>query len=101
MYLFSKAFVSYALERAVKTGAQVIIAGVTVSSFTASDGNAWLIIAQTAGIAVLVSVLTSLTAYSAASGTESTPSTVAKSSSPAPVQTVAPQEAASFMIPLS
>lgn len=80
MVIFTKNFWAYALDRALKTAAQVVIAGVTVASFVPNDGNAWLMIGQTAGIAALVSVLTSLTAYTAASGSESTPaSTVSQS----------------------
>jgi hypothetical protein len=93
MYLFSKAFWAYAGDRALKTGAQVIIAGVTVSTFAVADGSAWVIIGQTAGVAVLVSILTSLTAYSAASGTESTPtSTVSAPAASVPLFTVGGQK---------
>lgn len=94
MYLFSKAFWAYAGDRALKTGAQVVIAGVTVSTFAVTDSNAWILIGQTAGVAVLVSILTSLTAYSAASGTESTPSIINAQKAAQPATSDA------FMVPL-
>lgn len=73
MYLFTKAFWAYSFERIAKTFAQVMIAGITSSSFLPTDGDAWSNSLVTAGIASLVSLLTAITAYSAASGTESTP----------------------------
>jgi hypothetical protein len=73
MYLFTSAFWRYCFERAIKTAAQSLIAGITVSSFIPTNGNAWVAVASVAGVATLVSVLTSLVAYSAASGSEATP----------------------------
>lgn len=69
MYLFTYAFWDYALERMVKTIAQVAIAALTATSFIPTEGEAWKTIGMTSAIAALVSVLTSLTAYSASEKT--------------------------------
>ena len=65
MYLFTKDFWVYAFERAVKTVAQAAVALITAEAFGLFDGNAWLNVASVAGMAGIVSVLMSLTAYSA------------------------------------
>lgn len=70
MYLFTLAFWNYAFERAVKTIAQVAVAALTASTFIPSQGDAWAAIGFTSLLAGLVSVLTSLTAYSASSKNE-------------------------------
>jgi hypothetical protein len=73
MMLFSKDFWAVALERMVKTIAQVAIATITASTFIPTEGDAWVNIAVTSGLAGLVSVLTSLTAYDAVKKTVDAP----------------------------
>jgi hypothetical protein len=63
--LFSRDFWSVALERMVKTIAQVAIATITASTFIPTVGEAWINVLVTSGLAGLVSVLTSLTSYDA------------------------------------
>jgi hypothetical protein len=65
MMLFSKDFWAIALERMVKTVAQVAIATITASTFIPTVGEAWINVVTTSLLAGLVSVLTSLTAYDA------------------------------------
>ena len=65
MFLFTKDFWTYAFERAVKTVAQAAIALITAEAFGLFNGEAWLNVASVAGMAGIVSVLMSLTAYSA------------------------------------
>lgn len=65
MYLFTLAFWNYAFERAIKTVAQVAVASLTASTFIVSDVDAWVSTGVLSGLAGVVSVLTSLTAYSA------------------------------------
>lgn len=65
MYLFTKDFWVYAFERMVKTVAQAAIALITAEAFGLFDGQAWLNVLSVAGMAGIVSVLMSLTAYSA------------------------------------
>lgn len=73
MMLFSKDFWSMALERMVKTIAQVAVATITASTFIPTVGDAWVNVAVTSGLAGLVSVLTSLTAYDAVKKTIDAP----------------------------
>lgn len=63
--LFSRDFWAMAFERMVKTIAQVMIATITASTFIPTAGDAWINVLVTSGLAGLVSVLTSLTAYDA------------------------------------
>jgi len=65
MMLFSRDFWSLALERMVKTIAQVAIATITASTFIPTVGEAWVNVAVTSSLAGLISVLTSLTSYDA------------------------------------
>lgn len=65
MFLFTKDFWTYAFERAVKTVAQAAVALITAEAFGLFNGDAWLNVASVAGMAGIVSVLMSLTAYSA------------------------------------
>ena len=65
MFLFTKDFWTYAFERAIKTVAQAAIALITAEAFGLFNGEAWLNVASVAGMAGIVSVLMSLTAYSA------------------------------------
>jgi hypothetical protein len=67
MMIFSRDFWAVAFERMVKTIAQVMIATITASTFIPTSGDAWVNILLTSGLAGLVSVLTSLTAYDAVS----------------------------------
>lgn len=72
MYIFTKDFWNYAGERALKTIAQVMVATLTATTFIPTSGDAWIAIGTTSGIAGLVSILTSLTAYSATAKNETT-----------------------------
>lgn len=65
MMIFSRDFWSVALERMVKTIAQVAIATITASTFIPTVGEAWVNVAVTSVLAGLISVLTSLTSYDA------------------------------------
>lgn len=65
MYLFTKDFWVYAFERAIKTVAQAAVSLITAEAFGLFNGEAWLNVLSVAGMAGLVSVLMSLTAYSA------------------------------------
>lgn len=73
MYLFTKAFWSYSLERILKTFAQVLAAAIIADSFMPTSGDDWSKALVQSGIAALISLLTAITAYSSASGTNSTP----------------------------
>ena len=73
MYIFTKDFWSYSLERILKTFAQVMIAAIVADSFIPTSGDQWLQALFTAGVAAVVSLLTAITAYSSASETNSTP----------------------------
>ena len=58
--IFSKAFLQYAGERAIKTAAQVALAGgIGTVGFGVAD-VAWPILASTVGLSALASVLTSV-----------------------------------------
>jgi hypothetical protein len=101
MYLFTLAFWNYAFERAIKTIAQVAVASLTASTFIPTEGDAWVAIGVTSLLAGLVSVLTSLTSYSAGVKTEinvdkdveAVLSLLQKTAVPAPaVETVVVQE---------
>lgn len=65
MYLFSKDFWVYAFERMVKTIAQSAVAVITGEAFGLFDGTAWLNVLSISGMAGIVSILMSLTSYSA------------------------------------
>ena len=65
MYLFTKDFWVYAFERMVKTIAQSAVAVITGEAFGLFDGTAWINVLSIAGMAGLVSLLMSLTSYSA------------------------------------
>jgi hypothetical protein len=65
MMIFSRDFWSVAFERMVKTIAQVMIATITASTFIPTQGDQWVNVAVTSGLAGLISVLTSLTSYDA------------------------------------
>ena len=65
MYLFSQDFWVYAFERMVKTVAQAAVAVITGEAFGLFDGTAWMNVLSIAGMAGIVSVLMSLTSYSA------------------------------------
>lgn len=73
MMLFSRDFWAVAFERMVKTIAQVTVATITASTFIPTVGDAWLNVALTSGLAGLISVLTSLTAYDAVKKTVDAP----------------------------
>ena len=64
MYLFTKDFWVYALERAVKTVAQAAVAVITGEAFGLFNGDAWLNVLSIGGMAGIVSILMSLQAYS-------------------------------------
>jgi hypothetical protein len=65
MMIFSRDFWSVAFERMVKTIAQVMIATITASTFIPTQGDQWVNVLVTSGLAGLISVLTSLTSYDA------------------------------------
>lgn len=73
MMLFSRDFWSVAFERMVKTVAQVMVATITASTFIPTAGDQWVSVLVTSGLAGLVSVLTSLTAYDAVAKTVTVP----------------------------
>lgn len=76
MYLFTKAFWGYSLERILKTFAQTLAAIIIADSFIPTSGDDWAKALIQAGLAALISLLTAITAYSAASGTNATPMTL-------------------------
>jgi hypothetical protein len=73
MMLFSKDFWNIAFERMVKTIAQVMVATITASTFIPTSGDSWFQILLTSGLAGLISVLTSLISYDAATKTITAP----------------------------
>ena len=74
MYLFTRDFWLYAFERMVKTAIVVLVAIMTADAFMPTSGDQWLRVVVQVGVACLGSLSLAMTAYSAASGTESTPS---------------------------
>lgn len=63
MNIFTKAFWSYAGERAIKTVAQTAIAALTVGGVTGVLDVAWPSLASGVALAGIVSILTSVLAY--------------------------------------
>lgn len=63
MYLFTRDFWKYAGERALKTVAQTLIAGLTVTTVTGITDVAWLPVLSAAGLAGVLSILTAIVAY--------------------------------------
>jgi hypothetical protein len=63
MTIFSRAFWAYAGERAIKTIAQAAIAALTVGGITGVLDVAWIPLASGVALAGIISVLTSLVAY--------------------------------------
>lgn len=63
MFIFTKAFWAYAGERAIKTVAQTALAGLTITGVSGILDVAWGVVASTAALAGVVSVLTSLIGY--------------------------------------
>lgn len=93
MYLFSKAFWAYSFERVVKTAIVTMVGFITADQFVPSSSDQWLRCAIQVGVACLGSLSLAMTAYSAASGTESTPtSTVSAPSNGVPLFTVGGQK---------
>ena len=68
MKIFTRAFWSYAGERAVKTVAQTAIAALTVGGVTGVLDVAWVPLASGVALAGLVSVLTSVLSYTETDG---------------------------------
>ena len=66
MYIFTKAFWSYAGERAIKTVPQTALAGLTVTGVSGILDVAWVAVASTSALAGIVSLLTSAIAYTPA-----------------------------------
>jgi len=64
MIIFTRAFWTYAGERATKTVAQTAIALLTVGSVTGVLDVAWVGLASAVALSGIVSVLTSALAYS-------------------------------------
>ena len=73
MYLFTKPFWAYSFERMVKTAIVTLVAFMAADTFVPTSGDGWLRGAIQVGVACLGSLSLAMTAYSAASGTESTP----------------------------
>lgn len=96
MYLFTKAFWNYSLERILKTFAQTLAAIIIADSFIPTSGDDWTKATVQAGLAGLISLLTAITAYSSASGTNSTPLSTLQ----APVSTTIQPTASESNIPL-
>lgn len=90
MYLFTHTFWAYSFERIIKTFVQTLLAAITVSAFQIANGQHWLTALANAGVAAFISLLTAITAYSAASGTESTPASTLKKDEQ--IATVEPSE---------
>ena len=88
MYLFTKDFWSYSFERLAKTFAQVLGAAIIVSSFAVNDVSSWVTALSTAGVASLVSLLTSITSYSSALGTQATPTNIPSKNASVPLFTI-------------
>jgi hypothetical protein len=88
MYLFSRDFWEYSFERLAKTFAQVLGAAIIVSSFSANDLSSWVTALSTAGVASLVSLLTSITSYSSALGTQATPTNIMPKKTSVPLFTI-------------
>jgi len=63
MSIFSRAFWAYAGERAIKTVAQTAVASLTVAGVSGVLDVAWVVVASTAALAGIVSILTSLYNY--------------------------------------
>ena len=63
MFLFTKAFWSYAGERAVKTVAQTAIAALTVGGVAGVLDVAWVALGSGVALAGLLSILTSVLRY--------------------------------------
>lgn len=63
MTIFTRAFWAYAGERAAKTIAQTAVALLTVGSVTGVLDVAWVALASAVALAGVVSVLTSVLAY--------------------------------------
>jgi hypothetical protein len=66
MFFFTREFWSYAGERSIKTVAQTAIAGLTVTGVTGILDVAWVAVASASALAGLVSLLTSVIAFSPA-----------------------------------
>lgn len=63
MSIFTKAFWSYAGERALKTVAQTAISLLTIGGIAGVLDVAWIPLASAVALAGIISILTSLTAY--------------------------------------
>lgn len=91
MYLFTKAFWAYSSDRFIKTFIQVLVAGITVSTFIPSSVDSWVSALATAGVASLVSLLTAMNAYPAVPGSIPISTAAAKTAeAPVPLFTIPP-----------
>jgi hypothetical protein len=76
--MFTRAFLKYAVERAIKTAAQTMISALSVSQTNVIALN-WAAVADLAGAAAVASLLTSLAVLSGApdskSGSDPSPAT--------------------------
>jgi hypothetical protein len=89
MYLFSRNFWIYSFERIVKTGIVTLVAIMAADQFVPTSGDQWARAALQIGVACLGSLSLAMTAYSSASGTQSTPTNIApKTESSVPLFTV-------------
>lgn len=82
MVILTKAFWTYAGERALKTFAQTALSLLGVGAVTGLLGIAWVPLLSAVGLAVLLSVLTSINSYD--------PKTVTVTLTPATVEVTSP-----------
>lgn len=87
MFIFTKTFWSYSLERILKTFAQTVIGGIGAATFVPTTMESWKSILIVAGMSALTSLLTAIVAYSSASGSNSTPLNTKAAAAPAPSAT--------------
>ena len=62
MFIFTKDFWMYALERAIKTFFQVFVATIGVDATLIQDVN-WLVVLSASGLATILSIATSFISY--------------------------------------
>lgn len=93
MFIFTKTFWNYSLERILKTFAQTVIGGIGAATFVPTTLESWQSIMVVAGMSALTSLLTAIVAYGSANGGNSTPLNTKAAEVPAP-------SASESMVPL-